>query len=551
MLHLEAQPLPFTNHSLVHGGLHEQLYKNLVNHSSPSLKIKINHDREVDKEWLPAIPFHNAEKHRRGSLEHQESIFNAGLKRVPGNRAGLLRMLLRLQAQKPVTILVFGGSVAQGNGCREGKTMWKYCSWPARFVEQLRTAFPRASITLRNYAIGGHTTQGILPYLALWVPPRSEPVDLILLDFGVNDRSLLLTIQEQAHNSFAKFMRIKVKKRQTTREIGVALEVFFRVAQAKQPSAQIVLLCFINNRWLHDCDLGDKNRYYQKFRCDKFAPQLGGIVLEEYATMAEYYGIPLVNYIDAVEADSRLKGPLRGIWSNKLHPDWKAHMYCADLLVHLLNEVSRNITGTDKIGIDISANMGAEELDMAPPFHKKELLDSYHLCLAPLAQHFAVAPGPSSPRNTSSWLFFEDRPGKPGWIAEGIVGNETRGTAEGNQDDNWISFPVSFGPDPRLAVTYLRSYEGLGRAEIRFDGMQEGYTLSGFWPERASQAYTFVFQKASSIFKGKQPVQDLDFGTEVHLGHDLGFGVMPNSSRIVQFRLAEGPKFKLLSVISC
>jgi hypothetical protein len=43
------------------------------------------------------------------------------------------------------------------------------------------------------------------------------------------------------------------------------------------------------------------------------------------------------------------------------------------------------------------------------------------------------------------WRLFEDREGKPGWIST-VFGST-------------ITFPVTFGPNPRLMITYLRSYE--------------------------------------------------------------------------------------------
>merc|ERR1712039_1162646 len=69
-------------------------------------------------------------------------------------------------------------------------------------------------------------------------------------------------------------------------------------------------------------------------------------------------------------------------------------------------------------------------------------------------------------RVDGSWRLFTDVPNKPGWIAQGNI-------------TDWLVFPVSFGPNPKLSITYLRSYEKLGEAEVILDGIKSGYRLHG------------------------------------------------------------------------
>ena len=52
----------------------------------------------------------------------------------------------------------------------------------------------------------------------------------------------------------------------------------------------------------------------------------------------------------------------------------------------------------------------------------------------------------------SNWKLREDRKGKPGWIT--------------NSAESSIAFPMQFGAHPRLVVSYLKSYKGLGKVRM-------------------------------------------------------------------------------------
>eukprot|EP00966_Prymnesium_polylepis_P185710 4304613-Prymnesium_polylepis.1 len=77
-----------------------------------------------------------------------------------------------------------------------------------------------------------------------------------------------------------------------------------------------------------------------------------------------------------------------------------------------------------------------------------------------------------------SWSCYEDRPGKPGWIA-----NRTSGRVQ-----QALTIPVQCTAAGFLVVGFLRSYAGMGRASVFIDGEKSmAVTLDGHWEEGTSQ----------------------------------------------------------------
>lgn len=81
-----------------------------------------------------------------------------------------------------------------------------------------------------------------------------------------------------------------------------------------------------------------------------------------------------------------------------------------------------------------------------------------------------------------NWSLFADRPGKPGWISEGLTGA-------------LIGFDLSFGGTPRASVVYEQGYEGFGDAEVRMaDRSSTRQFLRGLRvdKERVTQSQTLI-----------------------------------------------------------
>ena len=76
------------------------------------------------------------------------------------------------------------------------------------------------------------------------------------------------------------------------------------------------------------------------------------------------------------------------------------------------------------------------------------------------------------------WSCYEDRPGKPGWIA-----NATR-----DRTPRTLTVTMRGTYAGHLVIGFLRSYEGMGSASVYIDGNKSmAFTLDGHWDEGTSQ----------------------------------------------------------------
>ncbi|CAE8590877.1 unnamed protein product [Polarella glacialis] len=127
------------------------------------------------------------------------------------------------------------------------------------------------------------------------------------------------------------------------------------------------------------------------------------------------------------------------------------------------------------------------------------------------------------------WSLYEDRPGKPGWIS----------LKAGSQMD----FEVSFGEQPQIAITYLRSYDGTGAAEMKLSGPGGRAGLNCKWDLHYSESYTWWLRR----------VQDnLASGfSNTWASNGMMSNVKPNSTLNLTVTNTGDVKVKLLKVVSC
>merc|ERR1711897_18277 len=87
------------------------------------------------------------------------------------------------------------------------------------------------------------------------------------------------------------------------------------------------------------------------------------------------------------------------------------------------------------------------------------------------------------------WALYEDKKDRPGWIA--------------TKEKSVIRFPVRLGAAAIISVTYLRSYEGVGRAEgvievVGRNGQKASHPqpMEGLWERNYSLPHTQLFYAA-------------------------------------------------------
>ena len=96
-------------------------------------------------------------------------------------REGLPNVFAKLRANKPVTIVYFGGSITDGAGASNGNLT----SYRARVGQWFETTFPNSKITNVNAAIGG--TGSDLGAFRTGRDVIAHKPDLVFVEYAVND----------------------------------------------------------------------------------------------------------------------------------------------------------------------------------------------------------------------------------------------------------------------------------------------------------------------------------------------------------------------------
>jgi len=256
-----------------------------------------------------------------------------------------------------------------------------------------------------------------------------------------------------------------------------------------------------------------------------------------------------------------------------VHPVWQTHQAIADVVAYAVRKHNCTLSAgvpTFSGGCSFECVLGGQSSQVARPvtagavaaagpttegtashgasqgtLYPKEELRLVQACMSPTSEYSAYEAGLSTDTGagdkqthaadvTGDWSFFEDISGKPGWIA--------------NQPGQQQHFRLRFGLVPALAVTYLRSYEGMGSAILTLNNMTAP-TLHGHWDEKTSVSQTIWYHVGHSV----QQTRNLEFGM-------FGFNISPHTEHIATFTFvgtdrsaAEGgpAKFKLIALAAC
>ena len=132
-------------------------------------------------------------------------------------------------------------------------------------------------------------------------------------------------------------------------------------------------------------------------------------------------------------------------WRGLHHPDLVTHQYIADTVSYVF---FHNTVCHSESHVHLTVQEELDRLQLCSPPSSSYSAHDIHSTL----KDIEADSGGHPLIILNNWKLREDRKGKPGWIT--------------NSAESSISFPMRFGDHPRLIVSYLKSYRGLGKVRM-------------------------------------------------------------------------------------
>ncbi|CAK9022506.1 unnamed protein product [Durusdinium trenchii] len=481
---------------LLHFPLSQCRFPSCLHQERSNLKRAVTESDEVSiPAWrLPKPPRFDRGIYQLGAGEYMNVSKFHGLMPA-GIWKRLVPLLHKLAKGNAINIVVFGGSFTAGAGCHQPDAANdsqsfknKLCSWTARFLHWLRVAFPQSTVELENRGHGGSPSAVILGGVGLF---NYSTVDLILVDTLVNDAT-------DENRAFGKLTNDADVNNLSNMELGsVAFEVLIRTLSELAPKSTI-------------------------YGIEAGCPLCLHSALA-HRVVLDFYGVPYLDFAKLVEKDGKLWTP------KKPHPTFKTHQAVADVLAFTWSNVWDRMYHIKSSEVN-EVNSKAQQMLCHPQstfYHPALYRNRFTVCKKPCA---ILSPWRRSTVEVriirGNWSFYEDRPGKPGWIS----------TCPGSV----MEIPLCFGQSPTFSLTYLRSYEKMGKAKVTLNGIS--LTINGLWDDgnRFAQSETLFAQAGNGLLQ--------TWGAGI-----LGFNVTPNSSLpLRRLNLESGNnKMKIIEIISC
>ena len=163
---------------------------------------------------------------------------------------------------------------------------------------------------------------------------------------------------------------------------------------------------------------------------------------------ASLYDIPIISFYDVAHCAAHIssqKNVTDIYWRGLHHPDWVTHQYIADTVSYVF---FHNTVCHSESHVQLTAQEELDRLQVCSPPSSSYSAHDIHSTL----KDIEADSGGHPLIILNNWKLREDRKGKPGWIT--------------NSAESSISFPMRFGDHPRLIVSYLKSYRGLGKVRM-------------------------------------------------------------------------------------
>ncbi|CAN0249051.1 unnamed protein product [Ectocarpus sp. 12 AP-2014] len=331
----------------------------------------------------------------------------------------LHRAFRRARERGVLKIVVLGGSVTFGHQCSspaglEGKS----CAWPHRMEQWFRQACTDFDVEVQNASLPGSSIMQFLHHGMDRVLPENLEVDLIIVDFGVND---------------------------------AVIELFdFNVEYVKM--AHDTLIRYVFDAMLHSPALLYAESFIAPHRVAQ-APWQSEDMAKTHAAVTQAYGIPMASFRHAVWPDINNSYLANLVWGEEVHPGWQAHQLMADVVVYYMQQSYARF-----------AKVHGTLSDPSPREIQHQRFQDGLGCLGyprsstvPLFSYLGRPP-PRELVSATGWSVAQNA-GRPGLTGFGNSSNTAIAT---------FDIPCS-GERQVLDVEYLVSYEGMGAARVIVD----------------------------------------------------------------------------------
>lgn len=449
---------------------------------------------------------------------------------VPGNFCNFRHIADKVRSAEPLHIYVVGGSMTAGHGCVDGNRQDATCAWPSRLKSKLSAYFNASEVHVHNVARPGWDYGTFVEN-----PDAIEELveaDVVIVDLVVNSQAYGAEDLEKHMTDVDAFLsyltRPTLSGASRWNSHAILFVETFRTCAFSDLDCNYH--CAPEQQGHTVCDLAGQPRTYSW--CNRW-----WYMADLEIPIIKHYQIPVVHFRDAVwPTISQPSRFLPCIWNGLSHPDAVAHELMASLIAYGL----AYITLQSEIVVNCPLN-GHPPLP-TPPFHQQ--LETKRFCSSTPESLRMRADMPESfqPLGSMGWWLREDVIGKPGWLYEG--GNST------DPEMAVIWFKVRFSVSPQLEVTFLRTYEKIGRVQMLIgpENMTKTslhqafktYTLDGYHQNHISVPYMQIFVHSENKATGG--------GCDL-LPRQVGVGPF-----VIAFRPLESSrnsKFKLISLSSC
>ena len=428
-------------------------------------------------------------------------------------------------AASAVKISVIGGSWTAGNHCGDkelgGK---KACAWPAR-LERLLHADGYTNFRVNNAAVPAWAYSNWIESGQLWGLAQS---DIVIVDLNVNAQRYITHALDVQHDlDELLFLLLTARP-----ELPVLAVNSFRVCTNAR---ECNMHCSAEEQGSVSVTFAEDNATFSTGWCDYWWK-----IADLEAPIFRHYGISTASYRDAVWADLPRPNPnLPCFWNGNSHGDAVSHILVSDVVHHALTRTLALAAAATPQGCPPPTNR--------TPFHPHLLLTS---CSArwkkPLTHLSTESPKLFTPLfHTDNWEFRDDASHggaadtakKLGWIFAGA-------------EENSIAFRVSVSAVPRVEITFLQTYEGIGLAVAELyaaSASDYDYATSSTGGLVGSPLATLLLDGLdldpnhySLPFTAVLPVDDLAAGRYTLVVRANATAPPPHA-----------PKFKLLGITSC